>query len=201
MKLFASPTSPFVRKVSVLIEEAGIKGIERVSVAGTPIEPGTMPVSENPLGKIPALQLEDGRAIYDSRVICRYLDQLSGAGLYPQGETLWDTLALEAMADGILEACVLMVYESRLRPEELRYSPWVEAQWQKVARALDAAETTWQPHLHGPLDMGQLALAVALGYIDFRHPERNWRARRPTLAALEAEISRRPSLVATVPKG
>lgn len=201
MKFFASPTSPFARKVSVLIEEAGLKGIERLDVAGTPLEPGTMPLEQNPLGKIPALLLEDGRALYDSRVICRYLDQHSAAGLYPQGETLWDTLALEAMADGMLEAALLMVYESRLRPEELHYSPWVEAQWHKVARALDAAETTWQPHLHGPLDMGQLALAVALGYLDFRHAGRDWRQSRPTLAAWEAAIARRPSLIATVPKG
>jgi len=201
MRLYTSPTSPFVRKVLVLIREAGIGGIGTEEVAGTPVAPGSLPVDLNPLGKIPALVLDDGRALYDSRVITRYLDSHAGAGLYPGGEALWDTLALEAMADGMMEAAVLMVYESRIRPEERRHEPWVEAQWTKVARALDAAETRWQAHLKGPLDMGQVALAVALGYLDFRHAARDWRKGRPALAAWEAAVAQRPALKATVPQG
>lgn len=201
MKLFSSPTSPFVRKVLVLIREAGLEGIDLIPVAGNPIAPGDLPVDHNPLGKIPALLLDDGRALYDSRVICRYLDHHAGAGLYPQGDALWDVLAQEAMADGMMEAAVLMVYESRLRPEERRHAPWVEAQWTKIARALDSAED-WAGRTGSPaLDMGQIALAVALGYLDFRHSDRSWRQGHPALAEWQAAISARPAFQATVPQG
>lgn len=201
MKLYVSSTSPFVRKVQVLILEAGITGIQTESVAGTPVAPGTMPVDHNPLGKIPTLILDDGRALFDSRVICRFLDDHAKAGLYPQGDRLWDTLALEAMADGMLEAAVLMVYESRTRPEDRRYDPWVESQWIKVARALDVAETRLAGQLGGPLDMGQIALGVALSYLDFRHDARAWRKDRPALAAWEAGFANRSAMQATVPQG
>ena len=87
---------------------------------GTPVAPGTMPVTRNPLGKIPVLEREDGPALYDSRVICRYLDDLAGGGLYPEKPRLWETLTLEATGDGMMEAAVLMVYEERTRPEEKR---------------------------------------------------------------------------------
>ncbi|GAB1361507.1 glutathione S-transferase [Rhodobacter sp.] len=201
MKLYASPTSPFVRKVTVMIREGGIEGVETVDVAGTPVAPGTLPVDLNPLGKIPALQLDDGRALYDSRVICRYLDQRAGTGFYPADDRLWDVLALEATADGMMDAAVLMVYESRLRPEERRHAPWVEAQWLKIARALDAAETLWQPHLQGRLDAGQIALGVALGYLDFRLSDRNWRDGRPALAAWQTGRAASAAMQATVPQG
>ena len=201
MKLYHSPTSPFVRKVMVLIAEAGISGVDVVSAAGNPLDPGSMPVDENPLGKIPVLVTDDGRAIHDSRVICRYLDHHAGAGLYPEPPRLWDTLTLEATADGILEAAVLMVYEIRLRSEAQRHDAWVEGQWAKIARALDALERRWMDHLDGPLDMGQIAVACALGYLDFRHSARAWRAAHPDLAAWEAEFSARPSMTATQPVG
>lgn len=202
MKLYASGTSPFVRKVDVLIHEAGISGVERVGVSGSPVDPGTMPVDHNPLGKIPCLVTEDGNALFDSRVICRYLDDRAGAGLYPSAPRLWDTLVLEAMADGILEAAVLMVYESRTRPEERRHEPWVEGQWAKIARALDAMEFAprWQAHLAGALDMGQIALGCALGYLDFRHAARDWRQGRPALAAWDKGFAARPAMKATVPQ-
>lgn len=201
MKLFSSPTSPFVRKVHVLIREAGMTGIEMVSAAGTPVAHDSMPVDHNPLGKIPALLTDDGRAVYDSRVICRYLDAHFSAGFYPAGDRLWDTLTLEAMADGILEAALLIVYESRLRPEELRFAPWVDGQWAKIDRALDAAGTRWVPHLAGPVDMGQIALACALGYLDFRHGARDWRPARPALAKWSDGFSSRASMQETVPQG
>lgn len=200
MKLYASPTSPFVRKVRVLIAETGLTGIEEIDAAGHPVDPGTMPVDHNPLGKIPALIPDDGPALYDSRVICRYLNDRAGAALYPAAPRLWQTLTLEATADGMMEAAVLMVYESRLRPEENRYTAWTEAQWAKIARAMDALETRWMDHLSGPLDMGQIAVGCALGYLDFRHSGRAWRAAHPDLAAWEAEFSARPAMAATVPQ-
>ena len=200
MRLYSSPTTPFGRKVEVAILETGLSDrVEIDVVTGGPLDPGTLPLDSNPLGKIPALLRDDGGSIYDSRVICRYLDDLSGGKLYPTGPALWDTLVLEAMADGILEAALLIVYEARLRPEEIRFAPWVEAQWAKVARALDVAEARWMAHLAGPLDMGQIGLGCALGYLDFRHGARNWRAGRPQLAAWEAKFATRPAMTATLP--
>ena len=200
MKLFTSPTTPYGRKVEVLIAESGLSDrVEMVVASGTPLDPGSMPLDRNPLGKIPALDREDGPAIYDSRVICRYLDALSGRGLYPTGPLLWDTLTLEATADGILDAALLMVYENRVRPQDLHFGPWVEGQWAKIDRALDAVESRWMSHLSGPLDMGQIALACALGYLDFRLDGRGWRAGRADLAAWEAGFAKRPAMVATRP--
>jgi glutathione S-transferase len=121
-------------------------------------------------------------------------------GLYPAPPRLWDTLVLEATADGILDAAVLMVYEARIRPEELRYGPWVEGQWGKVSRALDTLEARWMDHLAGPLDIGHIAVGCALGYLDFRHAARDWREGRPALAAWAAGFGARASMTATAPK-
>lgn len=200
MRLHHSPTSPFVRKVMVLLHETGtLSSVTLVPAAGTPVDPGTMPVAHNPLGKIPALERDTGPTLYDSRVICRYLDELAGAGLYPQGNRLWDSLTLEATADGMMDAAVLVVYESRLRPEEMRFATWTEGQWSKVDRALTALESRWISHLSGPLDIGQIAVGCALGYLDFRHAARDWRAGRPALAEWFAAFAARPSMQATLP--
>ena len=202
MRLYHSQTSPFVRKVMVQILESGLAdAVTIVPVSGTPIEPGTMPVDQNPLGKIPALVTDDGRALYDSRVISRYLDDLSGAGLYPNGAALWDVLTLEATADGIMDAAVLMILESRVRPEEKRFADWTDAQWGKVTRALDAVEDRWIPALSEPVNMAQIGLGCALSYIDFRFGDRPWRAERPRLAAWHAAFSDRPTMQATRPPG
>ncbi len=200
LKLHHSPTSPYVRKVMVLLAETGQSAdVALLPAAGSPIDPGTMPVAQNPLGKIPALERPDGPALFDSRVICRYLDDRAKAGLYPAAPRLWETLTLEAMADGMVDAAILMVYENRLRPEEIRLPAWVEGQWSKVSRALDMIEARWLPYLSGPLCMGQIALGCALGYVDFRHDARNWRATRPGLAAWDATFAARPAMVATRP--
>lgn len=200
MRLFYSPTSPYVRKVTVLLHETGLlPQVELVTGSGTPVDPGQAPLQANPLGKVPALERDDGPALYDSRVICRYLDDLARAGLYPEDARLWDTLTVEATADGILDAAILMVYESRIRPEALRYAPWVEGQWAKIDRALDALETRWMPHLQGPMDMGHIAVGCALEYLDFRHGARGWRQGRPDLAAWGGTFSARASMQATQP--
>jgi len=201
MRLYHSPTTPYGRKVMVLLMETGQAGdVEVATASGTPLDPGNQPLGANPLGKIPTLELDDGTSLYDSRVICRFLDDRAKAGLYPDAPQLWRTLTLEATADGILEAALLIVYESRLRPEEIRFAPWVEGQWAKIARALDALEAKWQDHLAGPLDMGQIALACALSYLDFRHGARDWRSGHPGLAAWHARFATRDSMKTTEPQ-
>src|SRR6187401_544736 len=113
MRLFHSSTSPFVRKVMVTLHETGqLDRVELVPAVGTPMASGTMPVAENPLGKVPTLERPDGPALYDSRVITRYLDALGSGGLYPEAPRLWETLTLEATGDGISEAALLIVYEA-----------------------------------------------------------------------------------------
>lgn len=197
MKLYTSPTTPFGRKILVLLHEADLLGQVAVeTVSGTPLDAGSLPVSHNPLGKIPVLVLDDGTAIYDSRVISRFLDDHFDLGLYPKGPALWSFLAREASIDGIIEAAVLMAYETRLRPEAVRFEPWVAAQWAKITRALDMFETAPPT---GPLDMTHIALACALSYLDFRHDARAWRKGRSTLTKWQAEMAQRPALLATQP--
>lgn len=202
MRLFHSPTTPFGRKVMVMLIETGqTADLEVVSASGTPVDPGSMPLATNPLGKIPVLELDDGTAIYDSRVICRFLDDRAGGRLYPAKPRLWRTLTLEATADGMLDAAILMLYETRVRPEDKRFDAWVEGQWAKIARTLDALEGRWMEHLDGPLDMGQVGVACALSYLDFRHGARNWSDGHPRLAAWHEGFAARDSMMATEPQG
>ena len=177
MKLYHNAASPFVRKVHLLVIESGQEdSVELVASGGSPMDSSNMPVAENPLGKIPALERTDGPALYDSRVICQYLDALAGGGSTqrPSGSH-----GSGATADGIMDAAVLMVYEGRCRPEEMVYDAWVEAQWDKVSRALDAIEARWLSHLHGPMDIGHLATAAALGISISAMKRADWRAGGP----------------------
>lgn len=196
MILYDNPASPFCRKVQVLARETGqMDQIDIAAAGGSPVNSDQMPLDHNPLGKIPTMVLKDGAALYDSRVICRYLDDQSGGKFYPKG-ALYETLMLEALADGIMDAAVLMVYEFRARPEGERSPAMVEAMWGKITRALDQVE---KQGVNSGFDMGQIALACALGYLDFRHDARGWRNGRPKLAAWFAKISDRDSLVQTAP--
>ncbi len=199
MQLLTGPTSPYCRKVEVLLRESGLKEhVTEVMGSGTPLEPNPTTIVTNPLGKIPALIRDDGPALYDSRVICRYLDSLAGNVYYPETR-LWEVLTLEATAEGIIDAALLMAYEWRLRPEDKRFEPWVEGQWTKIAGALDVIEARWMSHLGGRLDMSHIAVGCALGYLDFRHDARGWRTGRPSLAAWYETFSQRPSMQETVP--
>lgn len=200
LRLHGSPTSPYMRKVRVLLAETG--QTEEVPVAaaqGSPRDLGTIPTALNPLGKIPVLERPDGAALFDSRVICRYLNDRAGATLYPPPPTLWEVLTMEAMADGMLDAAVGMVYEGRLRGPDAVDPTLIEAQWTKIARAIVALENRWLGHLHGRLTAGQIALGVALGYLDFRHAAREWRSLAPGLARWAGAIHARESFMKTAP--
>ncbi len=202
MKLFYSPTSPFVRKVLVVAIERGLRDrLELVAVQVSPLEKASPVVRHNPAGKIPTLLLEDGSTLCDSRVIVEYLDALPGGpSLLPvEPARRWRALTLQSRADALTDAAVLLRYETSLRPEGLRWPAFIEGQWAKVDATLDELERGWLAHLEAHLDVGAIAVACALGYLDFRFADRAWRATRPGLAAWLARFAERPSLVATRP--
>ena len=199
MKLISVDTSPFARKIRVQLIEAGlVDEVEILTAATTPLNIDPVVAAANPMGKIPTLIRDDGPAIYDSRVISRYLDAHAGSDLYPESR-LWDTLTLEATADGIMEAALLSVYEKRLRPPEHQSEDWLEAQWKKVEGAVAVLESRWMSHLSGPLDMSHIAVGCALAYLDFRHGERNWRKGNDALDDWFAVFAERDSMKATAP--
>ncbi|EAQ01129.1 Glutathione S-transferase [Pseudooceanicola batsensis HTCC2597] len=199
MKLYYSPASPFVRKVMVVIEECGLSDqVELITTATTPVATDAALKAANPLGKLPALLREDGPAVYDSRVITRYLNDEHGGALYPAAR-IWDVLTLEATADGLMEAAVLMVYEHRVRPADKVFDDWIEAQWSKAFRAVQTINDRWMGHLAGPVDAGQIAVGCALGYLDYRHGDRDWRTQAPDLAAWYAKFAQRASMAGTAP--
>ncbi len=198
MDLYTNPASPFCRKVDVVLHETGqIGDVTHIASVGHPTDSAKMPTAINPMGKIPVLISETGPALFDSRVICRYLNDRADADLYPKGD--WDVLVLEAIGDGICDAAILMVYEGRSRPEDKRHTPWVEGQWAKIARALDALDSDWTEALNSPLNIGQIAVACALSYLDLRLGDRNWRGGHANLADWHASFCERPSMQATVP--
>jgi glutathione S-transferase len=200
MKLFYSQASPYVRKVLVAAHELGLADqIELVTAAVTPIAPDAGVAQANPLSKLPTLVLDDGTALYDSRVILEWLDVRSGGRLIPpEGPARWRTLTLQATADGLLDAALLARYERWLRPEALRWDAWDAGQLGKVRRALDLLEATFEP-VGGAPSLSEIAVACALGYLDFRFPEEAWRDGRPRLAAFAAGFDERPSMAATRP--
>lgn len=200
MKLHYSPHSPYVRKVRVLAIETGLMDrIDLAEVTITPVGPDAGLCADNPVGKIPTLVRDDGGALYDSRVICEYLDGLhGGARMFPEnGEAHWTALRRQALADGILDAAVGTRYETFLRPENLRWPDWVDGQMQKVRRSLDELEG--EP-LGDTVDIGTISVACALGYLDYRYPDEGWRDSRPRLAAWYEKFAARPSMSETRPR-
>jgi glutathione S-transferase len=200
MKLHFALASPFVRKVLVVAHERGLAGrITLLPRAMSPVRPEDELNHHNPLGKIPCLITEAGEALYDSRVICAYLDSLgSGAPLLPSAPERWTALRREALGDGIMDAAVGARYETVLRPEGLRWEAWVAGQKGKIGRALDALEGEAEG-LGRALDIGTIAIGCALGYLDFRYAGEGWREGRPRLAAWFEGFAARPSMVATAP--
>jgi len=199
MKLIMSPPSPFARKVRVLLRETGlIERIEEVEVSTTPMNSAAEILAANPLGKIPALIREDGPAIYDSRIITRYLDDMADTNLYPT-RSLYEVLTLEATADGIMDVAVAMVYDARFRTEAQQSPEWSDAQWGKVSRGVSAINSRWMSHLNGPLNMAQIATSCGLAYLDLRHDARNWRNGNEALAAWQEAFEARPAMQDTKP--
>ena len=200
MKLRHSPTSPYVRKVSVTAIELGLAG--RIARIPTDTQDRDSGIAEhNPLGKVPALILDDGGVLYDSPVICEYLDSLhDGPKLFPaEGPERWTALRQQALGDGILDAAILRMLEMVRRPEKLRWQGWIAHQTTKVTRALDQFEAE-AVTLASPLTIGHITAGCALGYLDFRVPETDWRDGRPKLAAWYENFAQRPALRETAPQ-
>lgn len=203
MTLFHNPASPFVRKVLVLLHETGQQDRVALQLSQlSPVKPDRALIDDNPLSKIPALRLANGTVIHDSRVILDYLDhQHVGNPLIPRdGAARWRRLTLASLADGIMDAAVMIRYETALRPVEKHWDEWLDAQRDKIRRALAMLETEAIAELACHFDVASISVACALGYLDLRHPDLEWRKANPQLAAWFAEVSLRPSMVETVPR-
>ncbi|MEM6973534.1 MAG: glutathione S-transferase [Pseudomonadota bacterium] len=199
MKLYFSPTSPFVRKVMlVLYLKNLVEDVQLVLGTTKPTAPNKQVIAQNPIGKVPCLITGDGETLFDSRVICRYLDEKTGGGLYPAGE--YGVLVREAMADGVMDAGVLAAYEYKLRPEGTRFEPMVEAMHGKIARAIAAFEKDSDAITSNALRIDHIALASALGYLDFRFSGIPWRPKAPKIARWFDDFRETPAMLATAPK-
>lgn len=202
MKLYVASASPFGRKASIVIAEHGLGArVVQEPASVTPVSRNNDIARDNPLVKIPTLVLDDGTALYDSPVICEYLDHLSGTPRFfpAAGPVRWTALRRQALCDGLMDAAILLRYEQALRPEALRWPDWIAGQTAKVTGALDALEAE-AGGFGSAFDIGHIACACALGYLDLRFDQLGWRNGRPALAAWFETLSKRPSLIATFPK-
>jgi glutathione S-transferase len=200
MKLLYAAASPYARKVLVVAHERGLDSqLTLVTSAASPVARNPDVVAHNPTGKIPTLILDDGTALYDSRVIAEYLDALQGPRLFPAGAARWPALCLQSLADEMMGAALLMRYEGFMRPEALRWTEWMEGQKAKVLSSLAHLEERWIDHLDGEVDIGTVATACGLGYLDFRFADLGWRNGHDRLAQWYETFAARPSMTATAP--
>ena len=199
MKLYYSPASPFSRKARVIAHELGLK-LEEIQISSR----GNMEFRRiNPLGKIPALVLDDGSALVDSPVICEYLNSVGGGKFYP-GMSIWrptngrwKALGLQALGDGLMEAALGCVYEERMRTPEQRSEAIVANNMSVIGSTLDALERV---NFAKDPTIGEITVGCALGYLDFRITTLDWRATHPKLAAWYERFSQYPAMLATMPQ-
>lgn len=201
MKLYWSPASPYARKVRVVAHERALTGKIEEEVVDAFADPDIL-LATNPLGKVPALLLDDGTGLYDSPVICAYLDghaYATGPDLIPaHGSSRWRVLRAEALADGALDLALGLTLERR-KPEAER-SPTTAARWRGQLERAVRAIADEEPNLPGELSLGHIGFACALGYLDFRHPDLAWRKDHSKLATWYETIASRPGFTATAPK-
>jgi len=200
MKLHYSPASPYARKVLMCAVELGLRDrIEVVPVTVSPTAPNAAVARHNPLMKVPTLERDNGTPLFDSAVICEYLDVMGKGALFPrEGERRWEALRLQALADGVMDASLLLRYETFVRPEALRWSEWIDGQRLKIAQALDYLDA--QNRDPGqPLHIGDITIACALGYLDLRFADDRWLDGRANLARWLDAIAKRESFRSTRP--
>ena len=199
MELFGSAASPFVRKVRIVANEVGLyEGMIWHELTTSPVDPNLGLAESNPLVKMPTMKIGHGQVLYDSRVICEYLDSL---GVRPQifperADERWRALCQQALGDGIMDAAVSIRYEQNIRPHENRWDEWIEGQLGKIRRGLDRGEAEARS-LDDKPHIGAITLACAGGYLDFRFPEENWRRNRPALANWCDRFSLREAMILT----
>lgn len=198
MKLYHSPTSPFARKVRILIREKDALGRVTEELISAMEDPAALHAA-NPLGKIPALVMNDGTSFFDSPLICEYLDvSLEGPTFIPAANIeRWRVQRLHALADGIMDAAVSLTFE-RNRPEEQRSEMWM-GRWRRAIERSVAVLEDEVTSFDGAVDMGNIAIGAALGYLDFRHAGLGWQSKAPELAGWWKDFAKRPSLAQTAP--
>ncbi len=198
MLLRHSQTSPFVRKVTVLLHELGLSERVEIQTVDGWVEPPDL-TAHNPMSMVPTLLTDDGAALYDSPVICEYLDSLhDGRRMIPDGPARWAVLRDQALGDAMMDSAVLIFVESHKRPAALRWDAWLALKRRAIVRSLDLLEheaAGWGERV----DLGAITLAVALAYLDLRGAVGDWRDGRPRLAAWQADFCARPSMLATRP--
>ena len=201
MQLFHATTSAYVRKVMVTAHCLGLTNeIELLDSAAHPVERDERIAIVNPLAKVPALRTEQGACLYDSRVICEYLNARAKGDLIPlQGDARWLSLSRQALGDGLNDAALLARYEFSARPLEKQWQGWADAQLKKVHAALREIECQVAAFSTQPDDVGLIAIGCALGYLDFRFDALNWRANHPRTAAWFALFDAHPAMAATRP--
>lgn len=200
MKLFFSPASPYVRKVLASAHQLGLADrITLLDSAASPVARDMRIAPYNPTGKVPTMLLDDGTALIDSRTICEYLDTLNPiAGLFPKGNARWEALRIHAIADGLLDAALLARYELVMRPEALRWDAWLSGQMGKIDGCVAALEAEADA-LDGAAHIGTVTAGCALGYLDFRFADHDWRAAAPRLAAWWARYRETEPMAKTTP--
>lgn len=198
MKILFSPFSPYVRKCLVTGMELDLN--DRITLMPSnahPVNRDREIIAINPLGKVPTFFTDDGQVLYDSRVICEYLNDLAQGSLFPApGRARWETLTLQSLGDGILDAALLARYEDVARPEAFRWSDWKAAQMDKIETSLKALNAAPQ-QLADRVDIGSIAAGCALWYLDLRFADFGWRERHPQVAEWYAEYSKRPAMAAS----
>lgn len=198
MKLHWSPKSPYVRKVMVCAHELNlVDRLERVRSVAAMVKPNERLMLDNPLSKIPTLVLDDGFALFDSVVICEYLNDLQGGSLFPpRGTDKWQALRWHAFGDGLLDALILWRNE---REREVPLAALCAAFELKTRTSLGNLDDEAQALTETPFSIGHIAVGCALGYLDYRFSHLNWRATAPRLALWHAELGKRPSFQETEP--
>ncbi len=197
MKLYTSATSPYGRKAHILILELELQG--EIEIANkVPMENPEDLQASNPIGKVPCLVFDDGQSLYDSPVICEYIDAQNGQSFIPaKGDARWDCLRRQGLGDGILDACFSRTME-RLRPQEQRSELWLGRWRDAISRGVDVLSSDLS-NTGGRFDLGDVTAACALGYLDLRHGDLEWRNGRDELAAWFEAVSKRASVAATKP--
>ncbi|MES2980548.1 MAG: glutathione S-transferase [Pseudomonadota bacterium] len=198
MKIYFSPFSPYVRKCLVTAHELGLsERIELLPSNAHPVQRDREIIEQNPLGKVPTFITDEGQVIYDSRVICEYLDTLAAGSLFPRGGAArWQTLTLQSLADGMLDAALLARYEDVARPEAIRWPEWRAAQLDKIETSLAYLEAD-PALLQGRVDIATLGIGCALWYLALRFPALGWEQRFPEVSQWWREFAQRPSMKAS----